>query len=48
MRILWLLTLLFVLLGIANACRTPATPPATGCSRLASGLDYCPPGPQQP
>lgn len=42
MRPLWFITLLFVLLGIANACRTPDLPPAAGCTRLASGLEHCP------
>lgn len=42
MRPFWLITALFLLLGIASACRTPEAPPGAGCTRLASGLEHCP------
>lgn len=45
MRPLWLLTIVFVILGILGVCRTPDAPPAPGCTRLASGLEHCPQAP---
>jgi hypothetical protein len=42
MRPIWFVTALFLLLGIVGVCRSPDAPPASGCTRLAGGLEHCP------